>query len=300
MTEPYKAPRPAPKSLVAASVATAMVLVYGAPTPGVGSRYADSPLSGAAPYESRVLSTLAARDALAASGDGVGVGETVLEAARSSLDASGHAEVRSAAYLAPLAKAALLGVPTRNVLSRLGRDEIPLFVRAFEAAGIGGPLVEVLGAAVAAGDDSTLRDAMGFASRRDPLARDYARNYEVPRDLARPAILSSLSRAESARASLVHAYLEVLAEIPDLDITARAGQRESEDVSRMAKGVLKAGGAHSRRGLEGLANLDGILREDPRLSPTATEPMVIASAFMVCMEYGPDALNRRLRPAFRA
>lgn len=300
MTEPHKAPRPAPKSLVAASVATAAVLVYGAPTPGVGSRYADSPLPGAAPYESRALFAIAARDALAASGDGIGVGETVLEAVNSSLDASGHADIRSAAYLAPLAKAALLGMPTRNVLSRLGREEIPTFIRAFEAAGIGGPLVEVLGVAAAADDDSTLRDVMRFASGRDSLARDYARNYEAPRDLARPAILSSLSRADSARASLVHAYLEVLAEIPDLDIAQRAGQRESEDVSRMATGVLKAGGAHSRRGLEGLANLDGILRENPRLSPTATEPVIIAAAFMVCMEHGPDALNRRLRPANRA
>lgn len=243
-----------------------------------------------------MLSALAARDALATA-DERGVGETVLEAALSSLEVSGFAEVRASAYIAPLAKARLLGVPARRVLSGLGRDEIPAFSRALQAAGDSGPLAEALAVATSAGDDATLRDAMRFASRRDALARDYARNYEVPRELARPAILSSLSRAESARAALVQSYLEVLSEVPDLDIIARAGQREAEDVSRMARGVVKVGGTHSRRGLEGVANLDGILRQNPRLSPTATEPVVAAAAFMVCMEYGSDSLSGRLRPA---
>lgn len=272
-----------------------MTLVYSAPTPGVGSRYADSPLAASAPHESRMLSALAARDALATA-DERSVGDTVLEATLSSMNESGFADARAAAYIAPLARSGLLGIPARRVLSQLGRAEIPPFSRALQTAGVGGPLAEALGVAIAGGEDVTLREAMRFAARRDPLARDYARNYEIPRELARPAILSSLSRADSARASLVQAYLEVLSEVPDLDIAARAGAREAEDVSRMARGVLKAGGAHSRRGLEGLANLDGILRENPRLSPTATEPVVVAAAFMVCMEYGPDSLSRRVRP----
>lgn len=244
-----------------------------------------------------MLFAFVARDALLAA-DERGVGETVLQATLSSLSLSGFADARAAGYLAPLARSALLGTPVRGVLKNLGREEITEFSRAFQAAGEGGPLLEALGVATAAGDDTTLRDAMRLAAKRDPLARDYTRNFEIPRDLARPAMLSSLSRVESARASLVQAYLETLSEVPDLDIVARAGNREAEDVSRMARGALKAGGAHSRRGLEGLANLDGILRENPRLSPTATEPVVIAAAFMVCMEHGPESLGRRVRPAF--
>jgi triphosphoribosyl-dephospho-CoA synthase len=65
----------------------------------------------------------------------------------------------------------------------------------------------------------------------------------------------------------------------------------------MARGVIKAGGVHSRRGLEGISNLDGLLRADPRLAPTATEPPVIAAAFLVALEYGPDSLTHRIRPA---
>jgi len=159
------------------------------------------------------------------------------------------------------------------------------------------PLAGALSYALGAGKDTTLRDAMRFSAARHALAREYARDFEVTRELARPALLSSLSRADSVRGALVQAYIEVLSEVPDLDVAGRAGRQEAEEVSRMAHGVLKAGGVHSRRGLEGIVNLGGLLRADPRLSPTTTEYPVIAAAFLVALEYGPDALSHRLRPA---
>ena len=283
---------PVPDTLVAACVATALTLVYSAPTPGMGSRYVD----GRVAHESRILSVVPAREALAGSGRR-GVGETVLEATLASLALAGFADARAAGYLVPLARAALLGETAERVLTRLGYEDLAPFARALEAAGDGGPLAAALGVALGAGKDATLRDAMRFAAARDPLAREYARNFEVTRELARPALLAALSRADSARGALVQAYIEVLSEVPDLDVAERAGSREAEDVSRMAHGVLKAGGVHSRRGLEGLANRDGLLRADPRLAPSATEPPVIAATFLVALEYGPGSLSSRLRPA---
>ena len=284
---------PVPYGLVAACAVTALTLVYSAPTPGAGSRYVDG---GDVAHEARMLSAASSREALAAAGRR-GVGETVLEATLASLALAGFADPRAAAYLAPLARAALTGEPYKGVLARLGHDDIAPFVRALEAGGDGGPLTGSLAYALGAGRDATLRDAMRFAAARDPLAREYARDFEVTRELARPALISALSRAGSVRGALVQTYLEVLSEVPDLEVATRAGSREAEDVSRMANGVLKAGGAYSRRGLEGVANLDGLLRADPRLAPTATERPVIAAAFLVALEYGPDALSQRLRPA---
>src|SRR5215203_2776285 len=271
-----------PESLVAACAATAMMLVYSAPTPGTGSRYLD----GRVAHESKALSVLPVRDALAWSGRR-GVGETVLDATLSSISLAGYADPRSAGYLAPLARGALREEPTARVLAGLGQG----------VAGGEEPLAGALSYALGAGKDATLRDAMRFSAARHALAREYARDFEVTRELARPALLSSLSRADSVRGALVQAYLEVLSEVPDLDVAGRAGRQEAEEVSRMAHGVLKAGGVHSRRGLEGIANLGGLLRADPRLSPTATEYPVIAAAFLVALEYGPDALSHRLRPA---
>ena len=280
-----------PEGMVAACAATALMLVYSAPTPGTGSRYLD----GRVAHESRVLSVVPVRDALAAS-DRKGVGETVLEATLSSLSTAGFADPRSAGYLAPLARASLRREPSARVLAELGHGDIAPFARALEAGGEDA-LAGALSYALGAGKDATLRDAMRFSASRHALAREYARDFEVTRELARPALLSALSRTDSVRGAVVQAYLEVLSEVPDLDVAGRAGRHEAEDVSRMAHGVLKAGGVHSRRGLEGTANLGGLLRAEPRLSPTTTEYPVIAAAFLVALEYGPEALSHRLRPA---
>ena len=280
-----------PESVVAACALTAMTLVYSAPTPGTGSRYLD----GRVAHESKMLSVAPVSDALAGS-VGRGVGETVLDATRASISLAGFADPRGAGYLAPLARAALRGEPSARVLADLVHAEISPFAQALEAGGEDA-LAGALSYALGAGRDATLRDAMRFSAGRHALAREYARDFEITRELARPALLSALSRADSVRGALVQAYLEVLSEVPDLDVVGRAGRQEAEEVSRMAHGVLKAGGVHSRRGLEGTANLGGLLRAEPRLSPTTTEYPVMAAAFLVALEYGPDALSHRLRPA---
>ena len=285
---------PVPEMAVAASAATALTVVYSAPTPGTGSRYRD----GAVAHESRIL-TVAPVQAAMGGAARQGVAETILEAALGSWAIANFAEPRAAAYLAPLARGALTGQSSGRVLTNLGHAEIGTFLRALEVGGGGmnRALAEALRVALGAGRDATLRDVMRFVAGRDPLAREYARDFEVTRELARPALIGALSRSSSARGAAVHAYLDVLSEVPDLDVAARAGQREAEDVSRMANGVLKAGGVHSRRGLEAIANLDGILRADPRLAPTATEGPVIAGSFLVGLEYGSGALAHNLRPA---
>lgn len=287
-----ESPHPVPEAQVGACAVTSLTLVYSAPTPGQGSRYVDGPVA----HEVRVLWALPVRDALVGS-DRAGVGASVLQAALACNALTGAADPRTVAYLAPLARAALLGRNSGSVLAGLGHDEIQAFIRALEVADAGDPLSGTLRMALGAGREATLRDAMRFAATRDALAREYARNFEVTRELARPALLSSLSRADSVRGALVQTYLEVLSEVPDTAVAGRAGRREAEDVSRMARGVLKAGGVHSRRGLEAIANLDGILRADPRLAPSATEPPVISAAFLVALEYGADVLGYRLRPA---
>src|ERR687891_734638 len=237
----------APESLVAACAATAIMLVYSAPTPGTGSRYLD----GRVAHESKALSVLSVRDALAWSGRR-GVGETVLDATVSSLSLAGYADPRAAGYLAPLARSALREEPSAHVLAGLGHDEIAPFARALEVAGGEEALAGALSYALGAGRDATLRDAMRFSAGRHALAREYARDFEITRELARPALLSSLSRADSVRGALVQAYLEVLSGFPALEVAGREGRKEAEKVPPMAQGFLRAGGVHPRRGLEGI------------------------------------------------
>ena len=287
-------PHASPPEVVAAA-ASALFLGYSAPMPGADSRYSD----GVVAHEARLLGVPALVGATSGAA-GRPVGETVLEAVLGSRSAAGYADLRAVGYLAPLARAALLGERLGKVLAGLSHEDARLFSRAVEAAGpghIGGMLDRALDVALGAGRGATLRDAMRFATDRDLMAREYARGFEVTRELARPALFAALSRVEASRPALVQAYLEVLAQMPDLDVASRAGRKEAEEISRMANGVLKAGGVGSRRGLQGITNLDGLLRADRRLSPSATEPPVIAAAFLISLEQGPELLNYRVRPA---
>src|SRR5215216_83946 len=106
-----------PEELVAACAATAIMLVYSAPTPGTGSRYLDSRIA----HESKALSVVPVRDARGGSGRR-GVGATVLEATVSSISFAGFADPRVAGYLAPLARGALREEPSARVLAGLGQD----------------------------------------------------------------------------------------------------------------------------------------------------------------------------------
>ncbi len=280
---------------VASATASALFLGYSAPMPGVDSRYSD----GSVAHETRLLGVPALVAASSGAADRT-VGETVLAAVLGSRASAGHADLRAAGYLAPLARAALLGERLGKVLAGLSHGDASFFARALEEAGpghFGSALEGAINVALGAGRDATLRDAMRFAASRDPMAREYARGFEVTRELARPALFGALARVEAARPALVQAYLEVLSEVPDLDVAGRTSRKVAEEVSRMANGVLKAGGAYSRRGLQAIANLDGLLRSGGRMAPTATEPPVIAAAFLLALEHGPGYLNGRVRPA---
>ena len=285
---------------VANAAASALILGYSAPMPGSDSRYSDV----TAAHEARLLGVPALAAALSGTTTSP-VGETVLEAVSGSLSVAGYADLRAVGYLAPLARAALLGERLGEILGGLSHTDALLFTRALQATGpksFDQRLGRALDYALSAGREATLRDAMRFAAAGtpgEPLAREYARSYEITRELARPALLNALMRVEATRPAFVQAYVEVLSEVPDLDVAQRAGRREAEEASRMANGVLKSGGVYSRRGLQAIANLDGLLRSDGRLVPTATETPVVAAAFLLALEQGDGFLNHRVRPAAR-
>lgn len=286
---------PAVRAAVLRSATSALTLGYSAPMPGADSRYID----GAVAHETRLLGVPLLSASLSGA-SGRSVSETVLEAVSSCLDTAGYADWRAAALLAPLARAALLRQRVGKVLAGLSHADLRPFARALEVSGGGGTLVGALNVALAAGRDATLRDAMRFAAAASPpdaVAREYARGFEVTRTLALPALEVALGRVEASRPALVEAYLEVLSEVPDLDVAWRVGLREAEEVSRTAGGVLKAGGVNSRRGLQAISNFDGLLRSDARLKPSATEATVVAAAFLLALDRGSRYLNARVRPA---
>lgn len=293
----YQGPRATPQE-VADATASALILGYSAPMPGIDSRYSDVTTA----HETRLLGVPALAAALSGAAASP-VGETVFEAVSGSVSVAGYADLRAVGYLAPLARTALFGERLRRILGGLSNEDARFFARALEVTepkSFGQQLARALDYALSAGRDATLRDAMRFAAAGTPgesMAREYASNFEITRELARPALFNALVRVEASRPALVQAYLEVLSEVPDLDVAGRAGRKEAEEVSRMANGVLKSGGVYSRRGLQAITNLDGLLRSDGRLVPTATETPTVAAAFLLTLEQGNGLLNHRVRPA---
>src|SRR5829696_9037902 len=101
---------------VANAAASALILGYSAPMPGSDSRYSavTAALSGATTSP---------------------VGETVLEAVSGSLSVAGYADLRAVGYLAPLARAALLGERLGEILGGPSHTDALLFTRALQATG---------------------------------------------------------------------------------------------------------------------------------------------------------------------
>src|SRR5215218_8867217 len=181
---------------VANAAASALILGYSAPMPGSDSRYSDV----TAAHEARLLGVPALAAALSGATTSP-VGETVLEAVSGSLSVAGYADLRAVGYLAPLARAALLGERLGEILGGLSHTDALLFIRALQATGpksFDQRLGRALDHALSAGQEATLRDAMRFAAAGtpgEPLAREYAQSYEITRELARPALLKALIRA---------------------------------------------------------------------------------------------------------
>ena len=132
MTEESTAgPRVSPAEITSAA-ASALFLGYSAPMPGTGSRYLDETVA----HETRLLGIPALAAAISGAAERP-FGGTVLKAVLGSLSVAGHADLRAAGYLTPLARAALLGERLGKVMSGLSHEDIRSFARALEAASSG-------------------------------------------------------------------------------------------------------------------------------------------------------------------
>src|ERR687896_1364289 len=125
----YHGPRATPRE-VADAAASALILGYSAPMPGIDSRYSDVTTA----HETRLLGVPALAAALSGAAASP-VGETVFEAVSSSVAVAGYADLRAVGYLAPLARAALLGEHLGRTLGGLSNEDTRLFARALETAG---------------------------------------------------------------------------------------------------------------------------------------------------------------------
>ncbi|UCC58667.1 MAG: triphosphoribosyl-dephospho-CoA synthase [Candidatus Bathyarchaeum sp.] len=117
----------------------------------------------------------------------------------------------------------------------------------------------------------TLFETFKIASAYDSIASEWVNNYPITFDLGYPYFIEQLEETGDINTATVHAFLKVLAEVPDTFISRKVGQTKAESISADAGGVLKEGGLTTPSGRDLIQKLDIKLRDPAHdLSPGTT------------------------------
>lgn len=224
-------------------------------------------------YEDMLRSAIAIGPELARAGER-GVGETVLAAVEASRGAA-NTNLGIVLLLAPLAKAALEGVPPAATLRALDVADARAAYAAIRLAA-GGGLDEPVEHDVRSEPTVGLREAMASAAERDSIASEYVTDYEITFGFGVPALVAALERLP-VREAIVELHLRLLDNVPDTLIARKRGAEAAARVSAGAREVLT--------GRRALADFDASLREPGNaLNPGTTADLVTATLFVALVE----------------
>ena len=117
----------------------------------------------------------------------------------------------------------------------------------------------------------TLLDTFEIASSYDSIASEWVNNYPITFDLGYPYLIKQLEETGDINTATVHAFMKILAEVPDTFISRKVGQAKAESISAEARQILEEGGLTTPLGRNLLHKLDSKLRDtDHNLSPGTT------------------------------
>ena len=118
-----------------------------------------------------------------------------------------------------------------------------------------------------------LTDAMRMAADRDSIAAEYATDFRITFDIGLPTLLAAKSHGWEE--ATVRTYLALLAEIPDTHIARKFGSSVAADVSRRARGAVRASP-------EGRAHFDEELRS-AGVNPGTTADLTAAALYVALL-----------------
>ncbi|MCX6000395.1 MAG: triphosphoribosyl-dephospho-CoA synthase [Chloroflexi bacterium] len=274
---------------VAQAAQIACLLEVSADKPGNVTRHEDF---WTLRQEDFLISAVAIGPAIREAGEETTVGDTILRAIRNTHRfVSYNTNLGIVLLFAPLAKAygrpGRLRESLREILASLTVNDAQ---KAYEAIRLAKPAgmgrlekYDISEEQV----DITLREAMWLAKDRDSLAREYVTNFESTFELGYPSLMKYWVESHQLLDSIVQAYLAILTEIPDTQISRINGPAVAEDVSRRAARALELGGVFSARGRKAVRELDRFLRQEgDGLNPGTTADLVTASIFVALLRGG--------------
>jgi triphosphoribosyl-dephospho-CoA synthase len=216
------------------------------------------------------------------------LGESVLAAVEATRTAvATNTNLGTILLIAPLAKvprATPIESGIVDVLNQLTAQDASEVYRAIRVANPGG-MGRVESADVSDAPPADLVAAMRLAADRDMVARQYAENFQQVLNVVVPQLKTALDAGYSLSDSIVHVFLELMAEFPDSLIARRRGLETAQRAAAMAQSVLAAGRPREEAYEQMLADLDFWLRADGhRRNPGTSADLVAAGLFAALRE----------------
>jgi triphosphoribosyl-dephospho-CoA synthase len=236
-------------------------------------------------YEDFLASAVAIGPALAASGTRP-LGAVIRAAVEATAKwTKSNTNLGIVLLLAPLARAAArTGGDLRTRLARVldettvvDAQDVYAAIRLARPGGLGQAAAED----VAGAPSVNLRDAMGLASERDAVAREYVTDFAMTFEIGVPALKVARKYGLDWSDATVETYLRLLGVQADTHIARKLGRETAEGVSRRAREVLDAGGVRSPAGRKALAAFDAELRDATNSrNPGTTADLTCAALFV--------------------
>lgn len=281
---------------IAQAAQSACLLEVCAPKPGNVNRHHD--FAGTC-FEDFLLSAVAIGPAMALAGRAT-VGRMVGQAIRDTQAlVNTNTNLGIVLLLAPLAKACFLATrPSHHarqpapavadvqsnlpsVLTTLTVEDARQVYAAIRIAQPGG-MGQVSQADLSGEPSITLLQAMTLAQERDAIAREYTTTFAITFGIAYPALQHAWVRSNNLSTAIVHAYLTILARVPDTLIARKRGPWVAGRVSQWAAEVLDRGSVFTAQGRARLDRLDYVLRdENHTLNPGTTADLTTAALFLL-------------------
>ncbi len=129
--------------------------------------------------------------------------------------------------------------------------------------------------------DMTLYQSMKLAEDRDNIAFEYINDFKIIFEFAYPRFVQNDIQLDSINSAIIKTYLEILAEYPDSLIARKSGINKAEEVSNMAKKLLKDIKSETDLFSRKVSEFDNYLRNQTvKLNPGTTADLITAVIFL--------------------
>jgi triphosphoribosyl-dephospho-CoA synthase len=124
----------------------------------------------------------------------------------------------------------------------------------------------------------SLFDIFRISSGYDAISSEWVKGFPVTFDIGLPFLIRELHATADVNIAVVDTYLRILSLVPDTLVARKLSISRAEEISLMAKRVLKAGGMKTSSGRKAIKRMDKSLQTmDNRSNPGTTADLTAST-----------------------